>query len=344
MTAVPDYTVDLTGTQGQTAMSLVASAYRRTLAPNAPGAIQPGDVITFLDEEMRSTIVPLVLAAQEEFWVYNYDQAIVANTYQYTIPPRAAFATWRDVVLVDATGMELSMTELSPEYLKLTFPGGANPPLYIFGFYIINDKIQLWPPNGTTPTQYLLRMKIKRRPNNLTSTVNCGQVTNINTGTFVVTLSSADTTWTNATTFDVIPNSPQFTSRMDGQTVSAVSLPAGGPYTLTFSSAGTNPTTNQPYPNLPVGLAIGDWVCPALMSCVPQIPYDMFPLLAQRGAIKILEAMGDTQNLTIAERRYQDMAVDFARTVSPRIDGTPKKIVNRNMPAFWGGGWGSFTR
>jgi len=66
--------------------------------------------------------------------------------------------------------------------------------------------------------------------------------------------------------------------------------------------------------------------------------------LAQRGAIKILESLGDTQNLQIAERRYQDMAVDFARTVSPRIDGTPKKIVNRNTPACFGSYGYPFSR
>jgi hypothetical protein len=336
MTATIDFTVDATGTQGSSARSLVASAYRRTLAPNAAGAIQPADVITFLDEEMRSTIVPLVLAAQEEFWVKNFDQHIVSGTYNYTIPPRAAFAMWRDVVFVDTNGMEFNLTDLAPEYLKLTFPAGGNPPLYVFGFMLANDQIILWPPNSGVPTQYLLRMKIKRRPNNLTSSDNCGQITAINTGTFVVTLDNADTTWTSATTFDIIPNSPQFTSRQDDQTVSAVSLPAGGPYTLTFSSPGTNPVTGAALPELPTGLVMGDWVCPSMMSCVPQIPYDMFPLLAQRGAIKILESLGDTQNLTIAERRYQDMAVDFARTVSPRIDGTPKKIINRNTPAYWG--------
>jgi hypothetical protein len=83
-------------------------------------------------------------------------------------------------------------------------------------------------------------------------------------------------------------------------------------------------------------MQVGDWVCPSQMSCIPQVPYDMFPLLTQRAIIRILESLGDTQNLTVAERRYQDMAVDFARTVSPRIDGTPKKIVNRNTPAWWG--------
>lgn len=321
MVAQPDYTVDATGTQGASALSLVASVYRRALAPNAVGAIQPGDVITFLDEEMRSTIAPLVNAAQEEFWVTNIDQTLTTGVFNYTIPSRASFATWRDVVFVDSMGNELNLTMLSPEYLKLTYPAGGNPPLYVFGFILQNDQVILYPPNVGPPTQYKLRMKIKRRPNYLTSTVNVGQITNINSNQ--VTLANADTTWTTSTLFDIIPNSPQFTSRGDSLTISALSVPAGGPYTVTFTA-------------LPTGTSVGDWVCPQTMSPIPQIPYDMFPLLAQRGAIKILEALGDTQNLQIAERRYQDMAVDFARTVSPRIAGTPKKIVNRNTPPFWG--------
>jgi hypothetical protein len=203
----------------------------------------------------------------------------------------------------------------------------------VFGFILQNDQIILYPNTAGTPTQYRLRMKIKRRPNNLTSVDNCGQITAINTMTNEVRVANVDPTWTSSTLFDIIPNSPQFTSRQDNQTVSLISGNS-----LTFTSPGINYSVvpAAPYPALPVGLSVGDWVCPANMSCIAQVPYDMFPLLIQRGVIKVLEAMGDTQNLTIAERRYADMAVDFARTVSPRIDGTPKKIVNRNTPPYWG--------
>lgn len=329
-TAQPDYTTDATD------RGLVDSVYRGCLSPQAQNALQPADIIAFLDQEMRTTIIPLVLAAQEEFWVTNYDQPVVQNVYNYTIPARAAFATWRDVVFVDQQGMEINMSMLSPEYLKLTYPAGGNPPLYTFGFILQNDQIILYPNTSGTPTQYRLRMKIKRRPNNLTETTNCGQITAINTGTNVVTLANVPSTWTTSDTFDIIPNSPQFTSRRDDQTINLIS---GN--NLTFSSPGTDPFTGQPYPALPtnpqtgaVTLQVGDWVCPSQMSCVPQVPYDMFSLLVQRGIIRTLEALGDTQNLTVAERRYQDMAVDFARTVSPRIDGTPKKIVNRNTGWF----------
>jgi hypothetical protein len=327
MSAQPDYTVD------GSVNAMVNSVYRRCLSPDSQNTLQPNDIIAFIDEEMRTTIVPLVLAAQEEFWVENFDQPVRTGVFVYKIPPRAAFATWRDVVFVDPNQNEINMSMLSPEYLKLTYPAGGNPPLYVFGFILQNDEIILYPRTSTAPTQYRLRMKIKRRPNNLTSVTNCGQIIAINVSTNVVTLSNVDPTWTAATTFDIIPNAPQFTSRQDDQTISLISGNS-----LTFTSPGTDFSAFPavPFPALPVGLSIGDWVCPSQMSCVAQVPYDMFPLLIQRGVIKTLEALGDTQNLTIAERRYQDMAADFARTVSPRIDGAPKKIVNRNTPPYWG--------
>ena len=330
--AAPDYTTD------GSVLALVNSVYRGCLSPNSQNTLTPDDIIAFLDQEMRTTIVPLVLAAQEEFWVTNYDQPVLQGVYNYTIPKRAAFATWRDVVFVDNNRCEINMSMLSPEYLKLTYPAGGNPPLYVFGFILQNDQIILYPNTAGTPTQYKLRMKIKRRPNNLTQVANCAQITAINTSTNVVTVTLVPTGWTTNTTFDIIPNSPQFTSLRDDQTISAITTT-----TLTFSSPGNDPLTGQPLPALPTNLQtgvmtmkVGDWICPSQMACIPQVPYDMFPLLVQRGIIRVLEALGDTQNLTVAERRYTDMAVDFARTVSPRIDGTPKKIVNRNTPPYWG--------
>lgn len=315
MTTGIDYTTDSTD------LALVNSVQRRILMPFSQNTLEPDKIIELLDEEMRTTVVPLVLAAKEEFYVQNYDQALVAGNYNYTIPERAAFATWRDIVLVDSNGNEIAMTELPPEYVKISYPVGSLPPLYTYGFVMNNDRITLWPPNSTIPVQNQLRMKIKRRPNHLTSVDNCGQVTVINTLTKEVTVSDdGDGTWTTATTFDIIPNSPQFTSLGDDLTISAVDTTTK---VLTFTD------------DLPADLSVGDWVCPAMLSCVPQIPYDMYPLLAQRGVIKCLEALGDNQGLQVAERRYQDMAVDFARTVSPRIAGTRKCLVNRTANFGW---------
>lgn len=317
MATSQDYTVD------QTDLALVSSVQTGILFPLAGNTVNAERIIEFLDEEMRSTVEPLVLAAKEEFYVHNYDQAFVAGTYNYTIPERAAFATWRDIVCVDSMGNEIAMTELPPEYVKITYPVGNIPPMYTYGFIMNNDRITLWPPNSTVPIQYQLRMKIKRRPNHLTSVDNCAQVTAVTPGSSQVTLDgNGDTTWTTSTTFDAIPNYPQFTSMGDDLTISAINQVTPTATVLTFD-------------DYPTGIAIGDWVCPATLSPIPQIPYDMFPLLAQRGRIRCLEAVGNEPALEIANRRYQDMAADFARTVSPRIDGTRKALVNRTLSFGW---------
>lgn len=314
MTTSIDYTVD------QSSLSLVKSVQAHPLLPISANTLTETQLIEFMDEDMRSTIVPLVLSAQEEWYVQNIDQTPLAGVFDYSIPARAAFATWRDVCFVDTLGNEINMTNLPPEYVKITYPVGNLPPMYTFGFVMSNDHISLWPRTMTIPTQYILRMKIKRQPNHLTSYLNCGQVQTINTGTGVVSLSrNGDGTWTTSTTFDIVPNSPQFTSRGDDKAITGIDNTLN---TITFAT-------------IPTGLSVGDWICPARLSPIPQIPYDMFPLLIQRGVIRALESLGDNQNLQVAERRYQDMAADFIRTVSPRIQGTRKPIVNRTANFGW---------
>lgn len=317
MTTSIDYTVDATD------LSIVKSVQAHPLFPLSANTLTEARIIEFLDEDMRSTIVPLVLASKEEFYVQNYDQTPTQGVYTYGIPRRAAFATWRDIVWVDPNGNEIAMTELAPEYVKITFPVGNLPPLYSFGFVLQNDHIILWPPNSTVPVNYQLRMKIKRAPNHLTPVENCAQVTSVDSGMSQVTLDgNGDGTWSTSLTFDVIPNYPQFTSLGDDLVITNINQVTPSATVITFDE----------YPD---DIAIGDWVCPATLSPIPQIPYDMFPLLIQRGVIRCLESLGDTQNLQVAERRYTDMAVDFARTVSPRIAGTRKALVNRTANFGW---------
>lgn len=319
MTTAIDYTVN--GTD----LSIVKSVQAHPLMPLSANTLTEEQIIEFLDEDMRSTIVPLVLSSKEEFYVENYDQTPVQGVYNYTIPRRAAFATWRDIVWVDPNGNEIAMTDLPPEYVKISYPGQNYPPMYTYGFVLQNDHIILWPPNSSVPVQNMLRMKIKRAPNHLTPVDNCAQVTGVDTGLYQVTLDgNGDTTWTTSLAFDCIPNYPQFTSLGDDMAITNINQVTPAATVLTFDPD-----------DFPTNVAVGDWICPAQLSPVPQIPYDMFPLLIQRGVIRCLESLGDTQNLQIAERRYQDMSADFIRTVSPRIAGTRKPLVNRTLNLGW---------
>jgi hypothetical protein len=62
---------------------------------------------------------------------------------------------------------------------------------------------------------------------------------------------------------------------------------------------------------------------------IPQLPYEAHPILAQLGACKALEAMGDA-NVKMAWARYQQMAQSFYKVITPRTDSPAQKIVSPN--------------
>lgn len=307
MTVAPDYTTD----------QMVEDVKNDYISPTSQNLFQPDDVIRHLDKAMRSKIVPLINSAREEYWVTRYDQA-VTGAASYTIPQRGSGAMLRDVVFVDPQGNEIELQRLSPVQIKSTFPFGYQLPLYTFGYYVQDDQIFLYPRQAVTATAYTLRMKYLRRPNGLTAVSNCGKITVVASN--VITVDNIDTTWTTATTFDIIQNFPQFKSIVDGATITNIN---------TLTNAITLTTA-------PTGLAVGMYLCPTLMSCIPQIPYEAYDLLIAAGAARLARALGDSQGLQLAEKGYQESAADFIKLIDPRVQGATKKVVNRNNAFNYG--------
>jgi hypothetical protein len=158
-------------------------------------------------------------------------------------------------------------------------------------------------------------MKIFRRPNNICLTSAAGQVSVINTLTNEVTLLNCPTTWVVTDTFDVIMGKPGFKSRADDATITNIDTTTK---VLTFTT-------------LPTGLAVGDWVALSGFSPITQIPYEVFNILEQRVVIKMLEEMKDSEGLKNAADVYKDMTDKFRTLVSPRADGSPKRIVRSSV-------------
>lgn len=304
MVAAPGYTVD----------QLVTDLRNKYINPNSQSLFQNADVINLLDYEQRSAVIPIISSVREEFWVANQDQ-VINGSASYTIPQRAAGAILRDVVFVDQAGNEIDLTQLSPAHIKATFPFGYQLPLYTFGYYWRNDQIVPYPAQATNATGYTLRMKQLRRPNSLTSSTNCGQITGIAGN--VISLNNVDPSWGTTTTFDIIQNFPQFTSISDGATVTAV---GGSSITLT---------------TVPTGIAVGMWVCPTLTSCIPQIPYEMFPLLVELAICSMCASIGDSQGYTLHEKIVQKERQDFIDLITPRSQLGNKRIVNKNNRNSW---------
>jgi hypothetical protein len=81
-----------------------------------------------------------------------------------------------------------------------------------------------------------------------------------------------------------------------------------------------------------VGLSVGDYLTVEGETLVPQLPIEIHAFLAQAAAVKVLEAMGDSQGMRNAETKLQQVQKDVLTLISPRTDGSVKKVVNINTP------------
>lgn len=293
-----------------TTTELVRSLKRRASMPTSQSTFVPADLVALMNDEMHSILLPRIKDVREEYFVTQIDQLLVSGQSEYVIPSRAAGNALRDVVFVDSNNRESPCPRLAPEDIKETnsnFAGSA-----LVGHILKDNKVVIIPQPNNPQSGFSVRMKFERRPNNLILESSAATIESINTLTNEVTVSNQPSAWTLATEFDIIiPDSP-FVSIADDQGISNI-----GSNILTFDS-------------LPDDLAVGQWVAPAGESPIPQLPYEAHHVLAQLGAVKALEILGKASEVKTAKESAGEMLRFFVSLITPRNDGSQKKIVNRN--------------
>jgi hypothetical protein len=300
--------------------SLITQVQTTALSPNSQSQFQSPQVLIFMNNEMRLNVTGLIKSVMEEYFVTSLQFPVGAGN-SYTIPARCMGGALRQIVLVDSSGNWIDITKMALEDIVITSYTFYTLPIWNYGYYMMNDKAYLFPNQGNSETAYTLQINYERQPNDLILSTSCGQITAINPATKQVTVNYVDPSWTASTTFDIINNQPQFSSIQDDQAITNINGSV-----LTFSS-------------IPTGLAIGQWVCPAGLSCIPQIPYALFPLLVLRSAIRIAVAMGDAQLVAALKDDYKTAEDIALKMITPRVENEQKIIVNRNK-AFTGYTWG----
>lgn len=291
--------------------SLVSQCQTTALSPNSQNQFQTTQILQLMNNELKLTISSLIKSVIEEYFVTSLQFQVTAGQ-SYQIPIRCMGGSLRQVVLVDSSGQWIDITKMALEDIVVTSYNFYTLPIWNYGFYMMNDRAYLYPQNGNSQTSYTLQMNYERMPNDLVPSTACGQVLAVNTGTNVVTVSYVDPEWTTSTTFDVIDNQPQFSSIGDDQIITTIS---GNDLTFT---------------TLPTGIHAGQWVCPSGQSCIPQIPYSLFPLLVYRTVYKMAQALGDSTLLQTAKDSYTEAREDALKMLTPRMESENKIIQNKN--------------
>ena len=303
---------------------MISNIKIRAMVPTSQNLFSDAVIVKMITAELFADIVPLIMACREDFFVQFYDQAISGTTY--AIPSRAIGQKLRDVCLLNSDSKEVSIPRLEPDLIKRRQSIFNGIPLMNERGFFFKDGLVTLSPDANSYGSYTLRMKYFRRPNNVCRASEAGKVTVIDSVNKIVTLASMPSTWTVDDTFDCIQGYPGFKSLGDDLTITAIDTTL---FKLTFAS-------------LPTGLAVGDYFAHSGFSPIAQIPYEVFNILEQRVVIKMLEDINDKEGLKNAADVYKDMVSKFQTLITPRAEGSPKRIVSTS-PLFGGGnnrnGW-----
>jgi hypothetical protein len=291
------------------------------LMPSVQALFTDSDLVNIMNFEMDSKIMPMMDNQAEEYGVYLFDIPYSNSITQYDMPIRAMGGKLRSVSFVDPNGNEVRIPRLRVEDImsNVNATGLAiNPALW--GFYLQNNKVvtYLSTVNGGSSAFPTLRLRYLRQPNTLVLSSACGQITAIAGN--VVTVNAVPSTFTTSVTYDLISNVPQmFVSYGDDLTITSI---VG--LNITFSATVSSK------------LQIGDFVCLAGQSPIPQIPWNPgFQLLLQLSAAKCLEIHGDTQGFNVAMSQATDMKNYFLSLLTPRVDGNVIRLTTPNALYGW---------
>jgi len=175
-------------------------------------------------------------------------------------------------------------------------------------FYFQNNSIVLYPPPSAS--QGTIRMRYFQRPNRLTMSTNCAQITAYDSNTGVVSCNALN--WNTNTTFDFIP---QLASQAT-------------PYNLNVTASVVSPGTSLTFVGLTTAPSVGDWICPSEYTCVPEIPFELQTVLIQATCCRALSAINDQGALGSAEAMLLKNIENATKLLNPRDVGGNKIVAS----------------
>lgn len=308
-----------------TSDSLINDIKRRTFMPVSQITYSDEDILEFADEEIQIGIVPLLMSVREDYLVSYKEDTVLAGTSSYPMHKRAIVQKLKDVTVLDINGdannpIETSLPRIQSDQAVSRV---NNYP----GFYLRNNKVFLQNPDNYTGQK--LRQYYFLRPSKLVKSIQSAKITRIPSSGGAPTLNA------NQVQVSLIPTD-YGTAAIFDRTVD-ITRGAPGFEILTMDTTAsfninTLVVTFTDLTVLPDGIEEGDFVCLAGESVVAQIPVEMYPILAQRVAVKILEGAGDSNNLQLSQGKLKEMEKSVLGLLSNRVEGEPQKIVNPFTP------------
>lgn len=294
-----------------TTNTLIESIKRRANIPQNQVTFKTADFLAFINEEVKLGIVPSVLRLHENYFLRDETIALVANKSNYEIPYRAIGNKLRDIYYQDDNGNLFEMSQIDVE--NLAEYSSVTNTNRVYYYYIRNNEVILLPEIGDSVSGNIY-MLYYIRPNEIVEESRCPSVTNIDTTTGIVTLSSIPTHFSTSISYDIISKNSPHKCRVIDITSTAIST--------TLKQITLDPDDLE-------DVVVGDYLCKAEETLIPQIPEELHSVLAHRVAMKCMEAQGDVQGMQLAGAKLGEMENNTVTLINNRVEGSPKKIVSK---------------
>jgi len=293
---------------------LLASIKTRAMIPNSQNTFSDDDLINLANEEMEAFIVGSLLRVQEEYLVKTLTMNIIGNQDHYRIPERALGQRLRDIVFTDGTVIKARLPQVGREEIP---DYSINPAQRPYCFYLEGNYIVLLP--GPNSSNSSLDVSYYARPGKIVTSDQYASIAGFDVLAKTIDLNGS-----------VVPANIAVNGKIDIQTARS-----GNEYVLqdltVTAISGMTLTVAEDIADVngnPL-ITIGDYACSAKQAAIPQCPEEMHPLLAQRVACRVLEALNDSEGLQNASGKLAEMEKNILALIDTRVTGKPRKVNNK---------------
>ena len=290
--------------------AFLAAVDRAITVPNYQPRFSQSDILALANEEQQSMIVPMIVALREEFFVFRETLSIAAGTASFRIPERAIGRTLREIQYRNETGgtlvYDLPRISIEDSY-RFTNLGSGTPN----GFMIEGDSIRLLPTPSSNGEAVLYTL---RRPSDLVLNTRTATVTAVGANT--ITLSKVPSNFTIGSKIDITDSIPSFPLIYKDLTITNITglvLTVSG-----FTGAAL------------ASVDVNDVVSTALETSIIQMPNEASIVLVHATAVRVLEALSIPDQMKIAEEKLQQKIRACREILSPRVEGSTPKVIQRD--------------
>lgn len=287
-----------------TSQNLIDSVKRRANIPDSQSMVDDSEILDYANEELALNLIPLVLSKHEDYFLIREEVSVVDGTLSYQIPYRALGNKLKQVAYIASDGRLIELTRVSLDQIT-DYRSGCGERYHIEDENIVIDS------SSTNLNYDTIAFFYNIRPNELVDSDRVSVITSIDRNVGIITVSTLPENFDSSTSIDFIKTkSPH---RIIDYDITPTVIDTSNKY-FTFD-----------VDDIPSQLVVGDRICVASETDLINIPSELHVMLAEMVAARVLESIGDLENLSAVNKKIQKMESNAQYLLDNRVTDSPLK-------------------